>query len=136
VATILQTLQPSASAALQAMSLMALGVLLSKQRAAMPMGGSGSKAGAVAVCGVCRQYRIHSCAVNCNGDGRGTDACVVELHIVASHIRRRLSRAVNRGSAAVDGSPPARTGDEGDIQGLAQSLRTLGRREDFLVHRR
>jgi len=40
------------SAALQAMSLMALRVLLSKQRAVMPMGGSGSKAGAVGVCGV------------------------------------------------------------------------------------
>ena len=34
------------------MSLMALQVLLPKQRAAMPMGGSGSKAGAVGICGV------------------------------------------------------------------------------------
>jgi len=51
----------------------------------MPMGGSGSKTGAVGVCGVARLHHIHGCAVGWVCGSCGVDAGVEELHIVARH---------------------------------------------------
>jgi len=64
------------------MSLMALRVLVPKQRAAIPMGGSGTKAGAVGICSVAGCTAV---PWGCGGGRRGADAGVEELHIVSRH---------------------------------------------------
>ena len=102
------------------------------------MGGSGFKAGAVGVCG-CRLYCIHSCPVGCGGGWHGADAGVEELYIVCRHeahpqtVEQSSERGVGPLALGHLRLEYNECGEEGDVQGLAQSLRTLGRRGDFLA---
>ena len=91
----------------------------------------------------CRLYHINSCAVGyvvictttttvgCGVGGRGVDAGVEELHIVARNeahpqmVEQSGEQKVTSGSNKLTYC--------GDVQGLIQSLRTLGRRGEFLV---
>jgi len=83
------------------MSLMALRVLLPKQRGAIPMGGSGSQAGAVGICG------IAGCIAFTAVPWVAAAAAVAPTRVLRSYtssavmrpIHKRLSRAVNKGSA-------------------------------------
>jgi len=75
--------------------------------------------------------------VDCGGGGGGADAGVEELHIVARHEAhpQAVEQSGEGGSARwrwfISGSNTI-TVAKRDVQDLAQSLRTLGRRGDFL----